>query len=40
MKCDMSGAAGMLGVAKYLDTLPELPANVIFAMGITENMTG
>ncbi len=40
MKCDMSGAAGMLGVAKYLDTLKELPVNVIIAMGITENMTG
>ena len=40
MKCDMSGAAGMMGVARYLDTLPELPVNVIIAIGLTENMTG
>ena len=40
MKCDMSGAAGMLWVARYLDTLPSLPVNVIFALGLTENMTG
>lgn len=40
MKCDMSWAAGMLGVAKYLDSQRTLPVNVIIAMGITENMTG
>ncbi len=40
MKCDMSGAAGMLWTARYLDTLDTLPANVIFAFWITENMTG
>ncbi len=40
MKCDMSWAAGMIGVARYLDALPELPANIIIAIGLTENMTG
>jgi leucyl aminopeptidase len=40
MKCDMSGAAGMIGVAMYLDTLPTLPVNLIIGVGLTENMTG
>ena len=40
MKCDMSWAAGMIWVARYLDTLSELPANIIVAIGLTENMTG
>lgn len=40
MKCDMSWAAAVLGVAKCLDSLPHLPANVIIAVGLTENMTG
>lgn len=40
MKCDMSGAAAVLGVAKYLDTLSTLPTNVVIAVGLTENMTG
>lgn len=39
MKCDMSGAAGMLGVARYLDTFDTLPVNLIIGLGITENMT-
>jgi len=30
----------VLGVARYLDALPSLPANIIVAMGFTENMTG
>ncbi len=40
MKCDMSGAAGMIGVAMYLDTLDTLPVNLIVGIGLTENMTG
>ena len=40
MKCDMAGAAGMLGVALYLDTLDVLPIHAIFGLGIVENMTG
>lgn len=40
MKCDMSGAAGMLGVAMYLDTLDTLPANVVIAVGLVENLVG
>ncbi len=40
MKCDMSGAAGMIGVARYLDTLSTLPVDVTIAIGLTENMTG
>lgn len=40
MKCDMAGAAGIIGVALYLDTLEELPAHTIFGLGIVENMTG
>ncbi len=40
MKCDMAGAAGMIGVAMYLDTLEALPVNLIVAVGLTENMTG
>jgi leucyl aminopeptidase len=40
MKCDMSGAAGMLGVAMYLDTLDTLPVDLTVAVGLTENMTG
>jgi leucyl aminopeptidase len=40
MKCDMSGAAGMIGVAKYLDTFDILPVNLTVAVGFTENMTG
>lgn len=39
MKCDMSGAAGMLGVAQYLDTFSSLPVNLVIGLGITENMT-
>ena len=38
MKCDMSWAAGMLGVAEYLDTLEILPINIIIWLGITENV--
>lgn len=40
MKCDMSGAAGMIGVARYLDGLPSLPIDLTVAVGLTENMTG
>ncbi len=40
MKCDMSGAAGMIGVAHYLDTLSTLPVDVMIAIWLTENMTG
>lgn len=40
MKCDMSGAAGMLGVARYLDTFDTLPVNVIVAVGLVENLVG
>ncbi len=39
MKCDMSGAAGMIGVAMYLDRLDVLPVNMIIWVGLTENMT-
>jgi leucyl aminopeptidase len=38
MKCDMSGAAGMLGVAEYLDTIEDIPCNLIIGLGITENV--
>lgn len=38
MKCDMSGAAGMLGVAEYLDGIEDLPCNIIIGLGITENV--
>lgn len=38
MKCDMSWAAWVLGVAEYLDTLDELPVNIIIGLGITENV--
>lgn len=38
MKCDMSWAAGMLGVAEYLDTIETLPVNVVVGLGITENV--
>lgn len=40
MKCDMSGAAAVLGVARYLDSLPNLPVDLTIAVGLTENMTG
>jgi len=40
MKCDMAGAAWVLWVAMYLDTLEELPANIVVAVWLTENMTG
>jgi leucyl aminopeptidase len=40
MKCDMSGAAGMVGVAMYLDTLDALPVDLTVAIWLTENMTG
>lgn len=40
MKCDMAGAAGMLGVAEYLDSLESLPVNSIFGFAFVENMTG
>lgn len=40
MKCDMSWAAGAIGVAMYLDTLPTLPVNITIAIWLTENMTG
>lgn len=40
MKCDMSGAAGVLGVARYMDSLETLPIHMIVAIGLTENMTG
>lgn len=38
MKCDMSWAAGMLGVAEYLDTIDDIPCNLIIGLGITENV--
>lgn len=38
MKCDMSWAAGMLGVAEYLDTYTSLNCNIIIGLGITENV--
>ncbi len=38
MKCDMSGAAGMLGVAEYFDGLEDIPCNLIIWLGITENV--
>lgn len=38
MKCDMSGAAGMLGVAEYLDSVDDIACNVIIGLGITENV--
>lgn len=38
MKCDMSGAAGMLGVAEYLDGIDSPPVNVVIGLGITENV--
>lgn len=40
MKCDMAGAAGMLGVALYFDSFEKLPVNAIFGLGLVENMTG
>jgi leucyl aminopeptidase len=40
MKCDMSGAAGVIGALMYLDSFENLPVNVIGAIGLTENMTG
>lgn len=40
MKCDMSGAAGMIGVARYFDNFDTLPVNVVIAVWLTENMTG
>ncbi len=40
MKCDMAGAAGLLGVALYLDSLDALPVNVVIGLGLVENMTG
>ena len=39
MKLDISGAAGVIGVARYLDTLDILPVDVTIAIGLTENMT-
>ena len=38
MKCDMSGAAWMLGVAEYLDGIDDIPCNLIIGLGITENV--
>ncbi len=38
MKCDMSWAAWMLGVAEYLDGIEDLPCNLIIWLGITENV--
>jgi leucyl aminopeptidase len=38
MKCDMSWAAGMLGVAEYLDGIEDIPCNLIIGLGITENV--
>ncbi len=38
MKCDMSGAAWMLGVAEYLDGIEDIPCNLIIGLGITENV--
>jgi leucyl aminopeptidase len=40
MKCDMSGAAGMIGTAMYLDTFDTLPVDLTIAVALTENMTG
>ncbi len=40
MKCDMSGAAGMIALAMYLDTLSTLPVNITVGVWLTENMTG
>lgn len=39
MKCDMAGAAAVLGCAEALSKKP-LPVNVIFAVGATYNMIG
>lgn len=38
MKCDMAWAAGMLGVAEYLDDIEDIPCNLIIGLGITENV--
>ena len=38
MKCDMSWAAGMLGVAEYLDDISDISCNLIIWLGITENV--
>jgi len=39
MKCDMSGAAAMLGAAATIAAL-HLPIDVVAAIGLVENMTG
>lgn len=39
MKCDMAGAAAVIGVAEYLDTFDMLPVNLVCAIGLVENMT-
>lgn len=40
MKLDMAGAATVIGVMQYLDTIPDLPVNIIGAIGLVENMSG
>ena len=40
MKCDMAGAAGMIGLAMILDEYEELPIFPVIAIGLVENMTG
>ncbi len=40
MKMDMAGAAGIVGVMEFLDSIDSLECNIIWAVGFTENMTG
>ncbi len=39
MKLDMAGAATVISVMQYLDTIPDLPVNIIGAIGLVENMS-
>jgi leucyl aminopeptidase len=38
MKCDMAGAATVVGTLLALDATPNLRANIVAAIGLTENM--
>ena len=40
MKCDMSGAAAVIGAMQYLDTLDTLPCDVVGIVALAENMLG
>lgn len=40
MKCDMAWSATALGVALYLDSLDNLPLDIVIWLGFVENMTG